>query len=806
MAKIGRNAPCPCGSGQKYKRCCGREALVLRGYSAAERESALLKLQRFTEDPDREEILDDADELFWRPLEGVEFGPDNKDVEAMSDFASDFYAWFDFRLEPGYTVADALLASGERFSPGERRYIETMRATAMRLYEVVEVWPGQAIALRDMISGQEVRVRERLGSRRLPRWTVLAARVSPCGASGQPEIDGGMLSIPPMRHQSLRAWVREELDRMRELEPDAPERDLWGELAPDLHAAWRAPALPSRMVNYDGHEMVLTKVQFDVVERERVVSALDGARGLEREEHDDHVEWAWSGTAKERKEPVVFGWFVLRGAKLELRTNSVERGERGRKLVERLAGDAVHYRLTVTEDAIKALEEARERGMSRSGKLESPNDPALQSVLLGVAEQHMADHYERWIDEPVPMLDDHTPRDAAGEAKLRPVLVTTLKDMERMYEQALLAGSAAYDPTWMWEELGLEAERDAARGPAARPRPAHMALAESMPRVEEVARTIADEERVGAAIDHTITRASLEGRLSLHALVREHAEQGEQIDEGGLRRTELESWVEVLSNFELHRRKVFWVDEALSWMLGATGLDITGEGLRLPFAAFALVFTDRHALGLAERMLSRDPESRLRGRMLHAVTVYLLGASEDDGARVVRMAIVCDAADGRPPELVSHELRVEAESRLSRILGEGEASEDALLEPTSVGSPRLRLVHLVVNAILYATSAEPESEAPSTEPAGPAHQPRRVTCPSDSVFFLPGKIDISSLRNLKRVRRGGGKLEVMRRCMVRGHWRRAPAGWKDQRPRWIKPHWRGPSAAAIIEREYRLKP
>ncbi|MCQ2602175.1 MAG: SEC-C domain-containing protein, partial [Treponema sp.] len=23
-AKIGRNDPCPCGSGKKYKKCCGR--------------------------------------------------------------------------------------------------------------------------------------------------------------------------------------------------------------------------------------------------------------------------------------------------------------------------------------------------------------------------------------------------------------------------------------------------------------------------------------------------------------------------------------------------------------------------------------------------------------------------------------------------------------------------------------------------------------------------------------------------------------------------------------------------------------
>ena len=25
-AKVGRNAPCPCGSGRKYKRCCGKAA------------------------------------------------------------------------------------------------------------------------------------------------------------------------------------------------------------------------------------------------------------------------------------------------------------------------------------------------------------------------------------------------------------------------------------------------------------------------------------------------------------------------------------------------------------------------------------------------------------------------------------------------------------------------------------------------------------------------------------------------------------------------------------------------------------
>ena len=32
--------------------------------------------------------------------------------------------------------------------------------------------------------------------------------------------------------------------------------------------------------------------------------------------------------------------------------------------------------------------------------------------------------------------------------------------------------------------------------------------------------------------------------------------------------------------------------------------------------------------------------------------------------------------------------------------------------------------------------------------------------------------------------------------MVRGHWRRAAPGWKDQRVRWIGPYWKGPDIAA----------
>jgi tetratricopeptide (TPR) repeat protein len=42
MAKVGRNDPCPCGSGQKYKRCClpREEAAAVERARAQEREHA----------------------------------------------------------------------------------------------------------------------------------------------------------------------------------------------------------------------------------------------------------------------------------------------------------------------------------------------------------------------------------------------------------------------------------------------------------------------------------------------------------------------------------------------------------------------------------------------------------------------------------------------------------------------------------------------------------------------------------------------------------------------------------------------
>jgi hypothetical protein len=65
----------------------------------------------------------------------------------------------------------------------------------------------------------------------------------------------------------------------------------------------------------------------------------------------------------------LFGWFSLQGERLVFETNSAERAERGRRLVERVAGDFVKYRVTRTEDLAQAMMAMRERG---AGAVEAP--------------------------------------------------------------------------------------------------------------------------------------------------------------------------------------------------------------------------------------------------------------------------------------------------------------------------------------------------------------------------------------------------------------------------------------------------
>ena len=803
------NDPCPCRSGVKFKKCCGRPAGSAKPtgvvHTPAERASAIEKLDFFVDEIWEEEDEEAFDEFWGRHLDREQELP--RDLLALSRGVQETWFAFDYRLEDDSRVIDHVLAQAE-LTPGERSYLSAMGASSMRLYEVADTVPGTSMTLRDLVEDTVVTVNERTGSRSIARHTCLAARVIPRGCSGGPEIEMALLHIPDLWREPVLAAVKQHREEFFRDDPSRSLDDFYKELPPFFHDAWVRsifePAVPE-LKNTDGEPLVTTRVSFHVDDVAALVRALDGGEpdGIER---CDDGTWAWSGN-NAGGQLTSLGAMNLQGETLALEANSVERGARGRALLERLAGSVIQHRATTHEDVRRrVVESVTAHALGRKDPNEAKPEASKRRLDPEVAEALVAEHYGRhyraWIDEPVPALDGRTPREASKLPALRSRLEGLIHGLEGMYEDALKRGEPAYDPSWMWDELDLDEEGDKAQPPPL----AHERVADRVPGSAAVSRAAAERLRKDAGFEDSSTvlgEDDLRADLDLQRFVR--SERGSANETGG-EGAVAAPYLRLMVNFELHRRKVFWVDAALSYMLEHTELDVAGGELRVPFPSFALALTDRHALSLGERLLARTKDDPLRGQILRVLTVYLTEVRRGED-RALEIVLALDALGADLPSLVRYEVPG-AEASVRAFL-------DGVAPPPPVADPPLPdvnpvrgLLRLVMNAVLYATSSGVTPEVRTAAPRAP-RQPKSLLAPprsSDSVYFLPGTIDIRAVRRFQELERAPEGRAMLSRFMVRGHWRRPQKGWTDQKLRWIEPYWKGPDMAVVIERAYKLKP
>jgi len=227
MDKVGRNDPCPCGSGKKYKRCClgsSSTAAAAAGFTADDRRLALKELERFVES----ELVQEDENAFEEFY--AAWGDRQEEIEKLDPFWSDlsesvYDMWFylDYQLPSGGHAVDLFLQRNWHLSSGPRRYVEGLRESMMRLYEIEDLSPGVSLTLKDVLTGSRVTVRERLGSRQLYRHELVTARVINRGPSGFPEIEAGMLPIPDLVKQNVIAQFSEWHQSHRGRHPDLAE-------------------------------------------------------------------------------------------------------------------------------------------------------------------------------------------------------------------------------------------------------------------------------------------------------------------------------------------------------------------------------------------------------------------------------------------------------------------------------------------------------------------------------------------------------------------------------------------------------
>lgn len=144
-------------------------------------------------------------------------------------------------------------------------------------------------------------------------------------------------------------------------------------------------------------------------------------------------------------------YFRAEQSRLILETNSDKRLEKGEKLVTKYLGDAACFQKTLIESAAQKLQSAQKLTNSTPIEPQLLEAPEVQAQIKEMTKAH----WDNWLNEPIPMLDNKTPRQAAktkaGQEKLEALLVYYDRADQNPAKNNLLK----IDTNYLRKELGL---------------------------------------------------------------------------------------------------------------------------------------------------------------------------------------------------------------------------------------------------------------------------------------------------------------------------------------------------------------
>ncbi len=192
--RIGRNDPCPCGSGKKYKHCCGSSA-VQTAAPADGHGGAVQRALAWLEQHHRKAWSIAFEAAFEEAIDEIFHDEDNDAVidaalaglsdEVMGQVQINLAEWLlaegEIQVKGEWSGVPELLL-GERgplLSIGQRAWLEQLSRQPLRLYAVTEVVPGGSITLCDALDTAlpPIVVSEVEGSRSMRVGLQIGARV-----------------------------------------------------------------------------------------------------------------------------------------------------------------------------------------------------------------------------------------------------------------------------------------------------------------------------------------------------------------------------------------------------------------------------------------------------------------------------------------------------------------------------------------------------------------------------------------------------------------------------------------------------
>ena len=458
--KVGRNDPCPCGSGKKYKHC---------HLSAAEAvepdELAWRRVRRAIEGLPPRMLEMAAEQLgpaaFSEAWGAFNFKPSDEPPDEASPHMVAFLSWFCYAWLPDpqrtqvppaartTTIAQAYLARrGKRLDPLTQRYIQACAQVPFSFHEVLSSEPGRGFRLKDLLLGQTRYVFEARGSELAQRGDLLYASVVELDGVALLEGSGAVL-IPPREKPRIIA-LRAALARSGEVlgpellrERAADVRRLYLEIADRL-----LDPTPPELTNTDGEPIEMHTLTYDVPSAREAFDALKELAGGEPDEillRDAVFDqsgglsrvgfpWIKPGNAVHKSwSNTVLGTLRIDGTRLTAEVNSAGRAQRLSDLIAERLGERARKRPEVIQSTRSLLERertpAQEAALQRAEKAteELNSQPEVQALLAEMTRRH----YRDWVDQPIPALGNRSPRQAMRSANGREAVEALVVQLER---------------------------------------------------------------------------------------------------------------------------------------------------------------------------------------------------------------------------------------------------------------------------------------------------------------------------------------------------------------------------------------
>ena len=460
--KLGRNDPCPCGSGKKYKHCCLNAGPV----STAAPADLTWRRLRALLDGYAAEMLRFIAESYGQLAVHVAWNEfmcdDNLEFDPNTPLMQLFMPWFFHHWAPDpvatkvvnkslhdvIPTAAYLSTKGRWLDPLLRRYLDSLLTSPFTFFEVLVCDPGTGMTLRDVMTQEEHAVTERDASQGVQPGDLLFGQLASVDGLTMLEACNGF-AIPPMEkapiiemraqiasahpvitYQVLRNW-------------DFELFDLFHEIADRLYN----PRLPT-LQNTDGEPLSLHKLVFDLNAAPQV--AFDALKHLALDEPDEElladstrdsedkltcVRFSWKKRGNKKHtgwDNTVLGWIEVDGKRLIAEVNSEARANAIRKKIETALGKGARYRASEIQSAERMLADLRTTGGIRDGAASEESDrlAEIPEVRAKISEM-MAAHWEHWVDQPLPILGNRTPMEAVKDPDGREIVESLVIQGER---------------------------------------------------------------------------------------------------------------------------------------------------------------------------------------------------------------------------------------------------------------------------------------------------------------------------------------------------------------------------------------